>query len=393
MRRNSPSAAPATTLDVRCEAHPCHALSHRKKLAFTVALYLMPLIVGEFVIRAQRDKLFFWDNFREQQLALLKSAYPAEYDEILGYVPRKGFQGVGNAWGTEVTIDGQGFRSNGNAVPSNGRPVLAVGDSFTFGDQVNDHETWPARLETMLGRPVLNAGVFGYGMDQIVLRAERIVPIHRPEFVVVGLIDDDIDRCQLSCRYAEKPYFTIENERLELRNVPVPATKPSALKKVLGYSALADEVFQRIAPRWWRLTGSGGVQEHRDGLAVCRLLLARLARLSQEYQARILLVIQARPHRHDPRLDELVDSANHLGLATLNLQSEMAAAIDGDASLASRWFHCHVDPVRSQILENGPDREQWYEGHMRADGNAWVAEMIADRMEQAGWLHLNSPSL
>ena len=32
---------------------------------------------------------------------------------------------------------------------------------------------WPARLKRLLERPVLNGGVFGYGLDQIVLRAEK----------------------------------------------------------------------------------------------------------------------------------------------------------------------------------------------------------------------------
>jgi hypothetical protein len=46
-----------------------------------------------------------------------------------------------------------------------------VGDSFTFGDQVSNHETWPACLERKTGTGVANAGVFGYGGAQSVLRA------------------------------------------------------------------------------------------------------------------------------------------------------------------------------------------------------------------------------
>jgi hypothetical protein len=49
--------------------------------------------------------------------------------------------------------------------------VLVVGDSFTFGDQVSDDETWPACLEATLHRGVDNGGVFGYGAAQALRRA------------------------------------------------------------------------------------------------------------------------------------------------------------------------------------------------------------------------------
>ena len=43
---------------------------------------------------------------------------------------------------------------------------MAVGDSFTFGDEVNDGQTWPAQLQQLTGRRVINGGVSGYGFDQ-----------------------------------------------------------------------------------------------------------------------------------------------------------------------------------------------------------------------------------
>ena len=38
-----------------------------------------------------------------------------------------------------------------------GAPILAVGNSFTYGDEVNDGQTWPAQLQLLTGRRVLNA--------------------------------------------------------------------------------------------------------------------------------------------------------------------------------------------------------------------------------------------
>ena len=48
-------------------------------------------------------------------------------------------------------------------------------DFGVFGDQVNDHETWPACLEKKTNRLTLNGGVFGYSSSQAIKRASEIM--------------------------------------------------------------------------------------------------------------------------------------------------------------------------------------------------------------------------
>jgi hypothetical protein len=349
-------------------------------------IYLAPLSIGELVVRLQRGQLFFVGSFREQNLALLKSAYPASYDELLGYVPRPGFAGTENAWGTTVTIDERGFRRNGQATPTHGSPILALGDSFTFGDQVSDHETWPAHLERRLNVPVWNAGVFGYGLDQVVLRAEQLIEKYGPPVVIVSMIDEDIDRCGFSCRFAEKPFFEVDQGHLVLKNIPVPAPNDSTFKQVMGHSALADELAQRTIPRWWRLTGAGSVQEHDNVLPVAKLLIDRLAEHARLQDVKLLLVIQGRPTGKDEALTSVVSHASSCGLNVLDLRAELNQKLTREPDLVARWFFPHPDPVRNRLWEASPEPDARFEGHMRSEGNTWVAAKVAREVHELGWL-------
>lgn len=144
---------------------------------------LLMLIVLEAGVRVFTGDYFSTRNFREQKIALFRSAYPAAFDATLGWIPKAGFNSQENIWRTQVTILPDGVRANGpspGAEAANRRPILAVGDSFTFGDQVSDDETWPAQLERLSGVPVINGGVFGYGIDQSYLRAQHLTERFQP---------------------------------------------------------------------------------------------------------------------------------------------------------------------------------------------------------------------
>src|SRR5690242_6715975 len=82
----------------------------------------------------------------------------------VGLTPKPNVQPQHNTWGTTMTTLDDGTRSNGSQAVQNGtEPILALGDSFTWGDHVSDWESWPARLEQLSGRKVVNGGVPGYG--------------------------------------------------------------------------------------------------------------------------------------------------------------------------------------------------------------------------------------
>jgi hypothetical protein len=102
--------------------------------------------------------------------------------------------------------------------------ILVLGDSFTFGEEVGDDETYSHVLEASLrGAEVLNLGVHGYGHDQMLLYLKEEGLRYRPDVVVLGFIADDMERNLLAFRDYVKPRFVLDGERLVLTNSPVPS--------------------------------------------------------------------------------------------------------------------------------------------------------------------------
>lgn len=108
-----------------------------------------------------------------------------------------------------------------------GRSILVLGDSMATWP--GPSKNWPHQLELITGIPVVNAGVGGYGLDQIYLRLVEVLPDVDPSLIVVSFIPDDVRRTELSVFHGSpKPYFTVDGGKLKLMNTPVPDYQPSA---------------------------------------------------------------------------------------------------------------------------------------------------------------------
>ncbi len=232
----------------------------------------------------------YWGEYRfhnswEVNRNLFRSAYPAEFHQQLGWIPIEGYVGDANVWGTHVTILQDGIRANSKeSIPisrEEGDLILAIGDSYTFGDMVSDHETWPARLEGLSGIRTLNGGVFGYAVDQTYLRMRILDEQYRPTHIVMSLIPCDILRCELSERTAvPKPYFEIVDNTLVLRDGHI-TEKPAAgngnlLGRTLGYSFLTHKLMLQAFPEYWLQGSQRTTQVHSDGAAVTCLLMKEI---------------------------------------------------------------------------------------------------------------------
>jgi lysophospholipase L1-like esterase len=92
-----------------------------------------------------------------------------------------------------VRTDRYGLRGLDREPPPEGAlVVLVVGDSMTFGEGVEDLESYPARLEDLLGSAlaprgvrVHNAGIVSYGQHEELACVRELVPRLRPDLVVL----------------------------------------------------------------------------------------------------------------------------------------------------------------------------------------------------------------
>jgi hypothetical protein len=247
--------------------------------------------------------------------------------------------------------------------------VLVLGDSFAFGDEVDDSDTWPAQLEQRLGRPVLNGGVFGYGLDQIVLRGEQLLGgvARSADAVILALLPEDVLRCEFSYRYAWKPYFTLDGRDLALHNVPAPQPHEgtpgeSWLRRALRRSFLADRVFRRLDPDGWSIPDS--VRVHRDGAEVARRLVDRWVEAVGLERRAALLVVQWSPQMVTAPIEGVVAQARERSVPVLDLREVLEPVVRARGIGAA--FELHVDPGRPSGV-----------GHMNAEGNRIAAEAIA----------------
>lgn len=122
-------------------------------------------------------------------------------------------------------VDERGFR---NSISLDRAYLVALGDSHTYGYNVKSEDAWPVQLGHLLGRPVQNFGVPGYG----ILQYHDLMPealALRPEHVVVAmyLANDIVSICG---------YRKLEHWKAKLREGPEGARIIESCAKLLGPS-------------------------------------------------------------------------------------------------------------------------------------------------------------
>jgi hypothetical protein len=203
----------------------------------------------------------------------------------------------------------------------------------------------------------------------------------KPSAVVVVILDDDINRTgQKVYAGAPKPWFQLQDGRLIHHNSPVPA--PSIDKPALrwlAHSYLAVWVTERFGLEdvWQQ---QAYVAADNDPIAVT---CAMLERLKQTVDAASIPLYVVMLYGGSDRLADMNVSvekarpiavracANRMAIPTIDLLDSLISLAKSDMTTYRAYYH------RSGPLGDGF-------GHLTADGNAFVARQIEDRLLRDG---------
>jgi len=157
-------------------------LSLKKRILFFLILFSGFLFLAELVTRILLPQPGFQPYPTEQPAGLLIPH------------PQRGYAYAANFHGQMQSEEGAlSIRTNELGLRDlpldslKGLRIMAAGNSFTVGFGVEQQDAWPNQLAEYMNRKVLNAGVSGYGMKQIRLLIAELLPIVKPETLIVGV--------------------------------------------------------------------------------------------------------------------------------------------------------------------------------------------------------------
>lgn len=237
--------------------------SIKSKIALLLFTIFILFILGEVSIRILADtdldnNIIFRDvQFKPyklpkretakklQQYSMNKKNSRLLFDKELGWIPHSNFVSLDSMY----IYNNDGIRSATPAnTPSNNdvKTIMFFGDSYAHGDEVDYSGTIEYFLQNIFNKQnvnvrVLNFAVSGYGMDQSLLRWEKVKNKFKPDLVIFGIQFENVKRNINIIRplYSPvteipftKPRFVIEGNRLSL--IDNPATKISDITNIFN---------------------------------------------------------------------------------------------------------------------------------------------------------------
>lgn len=125
------------------------------------------------------------------------------------------------------------FRDKEN-LKSSKKPIILSGCSFTWGDGLEDNETFSYQLANYTDRPVYNVSGRGWGLNQLLYLSELdefYSTYPQPEFLIYTFIDDHL--CRIN-KFKIEPLCIDFQPRYEYKNNEFKELKPSVLDRLVS---------------------------------------------------------------------------------------------------------------------------------------------------------------
>jgi lysophospholipase L1-like esterase len=348
-------------------------------LGFLVVTIVLSLLVLELGFRAVSGvAVFKLTDWRTARVIESDASSPAQYNALVGWDNKSGIKNA-----DFNTID-FGIRKNAANAPDDIRQngILVIGDSFPAGAQVNDDETWPAQLENMIHQPVLNAAVGSWGIDQMELRIRQLFDATKPKIVILGGNDQAVLRLNFTSYGRPKPYYSLEDSKLVLHNVPVPLLEDDpgrpvevTIKAALSYSYVLDRVIGKTAPAWWYNDANGYQRFYQGSVSNDEIgcaLTKDIVQHSKDLGYRVLYVVQ-----YGGQEIALLDKPPAFATTFEACAQKAGLQIVDDFAPLRVIAHEGSDALKQEFIMLNGDYS-----HMSAAGNRLVAELVAKALEQ-----------
>ena len=247
--------------------------------------------------------------------------------------------------------------------------ILVLGDSFTFGTEVSDDETYSHYLESALPNiEVLNLGVQGYGHDQMLLYLKEEGVKYHPDVVILGFDFPDAYRNLLTFFGYAKPEFEMAAGGLQLTNVPVPT--PDQVLAEVPYRPEALDLAVMLRERLFFRFG----MTEKKAKNLTRSILDEMIAAARKAGATPVLV-------YLPILGELLDSSASMNAGERYLYDYCQNRAVSCLFLRPRF----VGEIRKGVRFVGKG------GHWNPEAHRRAAQGIADFLRECGLIQ-NAPT-
>jgi hypothetical protein len=306
---------------------------------------------------------------------LLAERRHTQYDPDLGWVNTPGVH-IPDLYGPgrSLSINAQGFRGlrdTPDQVAAGTFRIICSGDSFTLGYGVGDADTWCARLAAMDSRlETVNMGQGGYGVDQAYLWYARDGAALEHQIHLFAFVREDFARMG-SERFLQygKPILRAEQGRLVAHNVPVPRRgfyTPSLVANFKSFESLRSVVLLRplLSP-----IAEPEIDLH-ELFNLSWRVFDELRRLNERKDSQLVLI-------YLPMRGDYLDTRDPWRLSMHREATRRGAVwIDLVEALQQRA----ESEVSDLYIPDGSLDHPFADGHFNAEGNAWIAEQLYDRL-------------
>lgn len=321
----------------------------RREWALRAALVGFSLLTAVVTLEAAA-RAVAWATQQERGMA---------FDDKLGWRPLPSVSKRGGVWGVTrpAATNALGWRDPERtyAKPRGVKRVVALGDSFTFGADVDDGERFTDQLrQRMPGLDVVNLGVAGYGTDQELLVLEHEAFRYEPDAIVLTVcVLNDLDDIGYERLYSyPKPTFRLDGGQLGLR--PPRATWGLRLR---NHSYLVETLVQKLANEDQHPVRAEDFQPG-DAEPLFAALVQRFLRVAASRHVPVVAVVAHAPTDYDP------DDGARAAIVRRVLTAAAVPHIDVREVFAPHSTH--------------PDQELFSPvgRHWNARGNGYVAEAL-----------------